>query len=64
MIDQFDLAGNYIQTFDSTKDAKFWLLSKGIITNKNAHKVISDCINGRRNNIMYGYKWVARYFPD
>lgn len=64
MVDQFDLAGNFIQTFDSTKDAEIWLLSKGITTNKNAHRVISDCINGRRRNTMYGYKWVAKRFPD
>ena len=64
MVDQFDLAGNFIQTFDSTKDAEIWLLSKGITANKNAHRVISDCINGRRRNTMYGYKWVAKRFPD
>lgn len=64
MLDQFDLAGNFIQTFDCTKDAASWLFSKGITTNKNAHKVLSDCINGRRNNSMYGYKWVAKQIPE
>ena len=64
MVDQFDLAGNFIQTFDSTKDAEVWLVSKGITTNKSANKVISDCINGRRKNTMYGYKWVAKQLPE
>lgn len=64
MVDQFDLAGNYVQTFDSTKDAKDWLISKGLTTNKGAHRVISDCINGRRGNTMYGYKWAIKKVPD
>lgn len=55
MVDQFDLAKNYIQTFDSTKDAKEWLFENGITTNKTAHKVISDVCAGRRRNPMYGY---------
>lgn len=63
MLDQFDLAGNFIQTFNCTKDAADWLFFKGITTNKNAHRVLSDCINGRRNNSMYGYKWVAKQIP-
>lgn len=64
MVDQFDLAGNYIQTFDSTKDAKEWLFKNGITTNKTAHKVISDVCAGRRNNPMYKYIWKYKEVPE
>lgn len=63
MVDQFDLAGNYIQTFDSTKAVKEWLINNGLTTNKTAHKAISDVCAGRRNNPMYGYKWAYKKVP-
>ena len=63
MIDQFDLAGNFIQTFDSSKAVKEWLFEHGLTTNKTAHKAISDCCAGRRNNPMYGYKWCYKQIP-
>ena len=64
MIDQFDLAGNYIQTFDSTSDAKEWLFENGLTTNKNTHKVISDVCAGRRKNPMYKYIWKYKEVPE
>ena len=57
VVQQFDLAGNLVQEFDSTKEAEKWLFDNGITTNKTAHKCISDCCNGRRNSKMYGYIW-------
>lgn len=57
IVQQYDLAGNLVQEFDSTKEAKQWLFDHGITTNKTAHKCISDCCSGRRNNKMYGYIW-------
>lgn len=64
MIDQFDLAGNYIQTFDSTVEARAWLYEHGITSNKKAAGVISDCCSGRRKNTMYGYKWAYKQIPE
>lgn len=64
MVDQFDLAGNYIQTFDSTSAVKEWLFENGITSNKSAHKVISDCCSGRRQSKMYGYRWAYKIIPD
>lgn len=64
MIDQFDLAGNYIQTFDSTNAVKEWLFKNGLTTNKSAHKAISDVCAGRRKNPMYGYKWKYKEVPE
>lgn len=63
MIEQYDLAGNYIQTFDSSNAAKEWLFEQGITTNKGANKVITDCCTGRRNSTMYGYKWAHKQVP-
>lgn len=57
IVQQYDLAENLIQEFDSTTKAKEWLIDHGITTNKTAHKCISDCCNGRRNSKMYGYIW-------
>ena len=64
MIDQFDLAGNFIQSFDSTNDVKIWLFENSISTNKTAHKVISDVCAGRRKNPMYGYIWKYKEVPE
>lgn len=64
MIDQFDLAGNFIQTFDSSKAAKEWLIIQQITTNKSAHKAISDVCSGRRKNPLYGYKWSYKQIPQ
>ena len=64
MVDQFDLAGNYIQTFDSTVAVREWLYEHGITTNKKAAGVISDCCAGRRNSTMYGYKWCYKQVPE
>lgn len=57
IVQQYDLAGNLVQEFDSTKEARDWLIKNGITTNKSANNCISDCCNGRRNNKMYGYIW-------
>lgn len=64
MIDQFDLAGNYIQTFDSSNEVKEWLFEHGLTTNKRANVVISDCCAGRRKNPLYGYKWSYKKVPE
>lgn len=55
-INQYDLANNYIQTFDSTVDAQNWLLKYFITKNTEARKSILKCCKGQRNK-AYGYKW-------
>ena len=62
MIDQFDLAGNYIQTFDSTNDAAEWIRINGLSSAKRINGYISDCCSGRRPN-MYGYIWKYKNLP-
>lgn len=53
---QFDLAGNYIQTFESAKQAKLWLQERGVTNNKTAGTLINECCRGKRSK-MYGYIW-------
>ena len=52
-IEQLDLDGNYIQTFDSIKEAGTWLIEQGVTSFINCHKAIYQvCINNRKNAIM------------
>lgn len=62
LIAQYDLAGNYIQTFWGTSDATNWLYEKGIVkSNKKPSSHISDCCNGKQNK-AHGYIW--KYLPE
>lgn len=56
LITQFDLAGNYIQTFFGSGDAAKWLIECGKATNKGASSPILKCCKGRRKT-AYGYIW-------
>ena len=56
IIDQYDLEGNYIQTFDSTMQARDWLFANKITTNKQCRNVILRCCKGE-NKSAYGYVW-------
>ena len=64
MIDQFDLAGNYIQSFDSTVEAAEWLLENNITTSKKQtiQGAISKCCRGERSK-AYKYKWCTKSIP-
>lgn len=62
MVDQFDLAGNYIQTFDSTNDAAEWIRINGLSSAKGINGYISNCCSGRRLS-MYGYIWKYKNLP-
>lgn len=58
-IEQLDLDGNYIQTFDSIKEAGTWLIEQGVTSFINCHKAIYQvCINNRKN--AYGFRWVYK----
>lgn len=63
MIDQFDLAGNYIQSFDSTKDAEKWLHENSITKSKTAHVEVRDCCQGKAKT-RYGYIWKYKEIPE
>lgn len=42
-VDQFDMQGNYLRTFDSTAEAGTWLMEQGITNNPKAMKMIWNC---------------------
>ena len=64
MIDQFDLAGNYIQTFDSATEAGQWALEIGITKSKQPHCDITRCCKGSRGKkSAYGYIWKYKNIP-
>lgn len=60
---QFDLAGNFIQEFDSTIKAEEWLISHGLTSSKQAHCVVVRNCKGEQNS-AYGYKWQYKQLPD
>ena len=65
MIDQFDLAGNYIQTFDSSVEAAQWIINNNLTTT-NKIKTIRGAIRlccQRKRNSAYGYKWILKIIP-
>ena len=55
IVNQYDLDGNYIQSFPSVKAAAD-MLGKVTITSKGATSHISDVCRGKRKT-AYGYKW-------
>lgn len=63
IIEQYDLDGNYIQTFDSTMQAREWLFSNEITTNKQCNNVILRCCRGE-NKSAYGYVWKYKQIPE
>ena len=61
-IDQFDMAGNYIQSFfGSTKAAK-WLVEKGLAKNASSRIHITNCCN-KKTKSAYGYIWRYAILP-
>lgn len=63
MVDQFDLAGNYIQTFDCLNSVVEWLMEQGLTTSSSASKNISKCCRGQRKQ-AHGYKWAYKNLPE
>ena len=55
-VNQYDLDGNYIQTFDSTVLAEQWLIENGYTKSKKAHSHITEVCKGKRPH-MYKHKW-------
>lgn len=55
-VDQYDLAGNFVQTFDSVARAVEWLHEFNITQNKKASTYIYKCCRHEREE-AYGYMW-------
>ncbi len=58
---QYDLAGNFIQTFPSACDAQQWLYDHGLSKNKRDGNKINSCCNHKLEKYCK-YKW--EYLPD
>ena len=58
MISQYDLNGNYIQTFISGAEAAKWILNQGLSLGKisTISNRVRDCANRKRKS-AYGYTW-------
>lgn len=60
-VNQYDLEGNFIQSFDSTVLAEEWLIEHGYTKSKKAHAHITEVCKGKRPH-MYKHKW--RFYID
>ena len=64
LIDQFDKAGNFIQTFYSSLDAADWLVDMGKSKSKHsASNHIIDCCNNKCKSCG-GYVWKYKSVPE
>lgn len=64
LIDQFDLANNFIQTFFGSVEAAEWCVENGISKSKHsASNHIIDCCN-KKSKSYKNYKWVYKEIPD
>ena len=63
IIDQFDEANNFVQTFFGSLEAAEWCVENGITKSKHsASNHIINCCNGKE--IVYGnYKWIYKQIP-
>lgn len=62
LIAQYDLAGNYIQTFWGSNEAANWLIDNGIVNNKkSASTHIIDCCN---NKLKTACNYIWKYLPE
>lgn len=60
---QYDLAGNYIQTFLSIQDAMNWLVEHGLAKNKTATSKITNCCKHKAKT-AFKYKWEYGNLPE
>lgn len=64
LIDQFDMAGNFIQTFVGSLEAAKWCVEHGITKSKHAaSNHIINCCNGKSKSSMK-YKWTYKNTPE
>lgn len=62
-IDQFDLAGNYIQHFWGSVEAAEWLVNYGLAKSLNSKCHITGCCNNKIKS-AYGYIWKYGVIPE
>ena len=61
LIAQYDLAGNYVQTFWGSSDVQEWLINNGITTGKRAHTHVAECCIG---NVKTAFGYIWKYLPE
>lgn len=61
-IDQFDLAGNYIQSFFGSVEVAKWLVENGLAKSISSKRHITECCN-KKINSAYGYIWRYAVLP-
>ena len=61
LIAQYDLAGNYIQTFWGSIEAQEWLIENGITESDRANTSVSKCCIGKLKS-AFNYIW--KYLPE
>lgn len=61
-IDQFDKAGNYVQSFFGSIEAAKWLVENGLAKSTYSKRHITDCCN-KKIKAAYGYIWRYAVLP-
>lgn len=61
-IDQFDKAGNYVQSFFGSMEVAKWLVENGLAKSIYSKRHIIDCCN-RKVKTAYGYIWRYAVLP-
>lgn len=61
-IDQFDMAGNYIQSFFGSVEVANWLVENGLAKSKFSKRHISECCK-KKIKSAYGYIWRYAILP-
>ena len=55
-IDQLDLSGNFLRTFDSLANSVKWLIDNHYTSNERAGQNLGYCLKGKKDHV-YGFKW-------
>lgn len=61
-IDQFDMAGNYVQSFFGSVEVAKWLVEMGLAKSTSSKRHITDCCN-KKIKSAYGYIWRYAVLP-
>lgn len=61
-IDQFDMAGNYVQSFFGSIEVAQWLVEKGLAKSISSKRHIIECCN-KKVKSAYGYIWRYAVLP-
>ena len=55
-IDQLDMNGNLLRTFDSIRQVVRWLIDNHLTNNRRAGQNIGHCLKEKKDHV-YGFKW-------